>query len=115
LRIFAEWAGEKRGISGGDIDLGHHDADQPQPVHALRWLFCLVRLARDAQSSYARLCDPFQLHVDETGSSYPAKITRIGGRVDPVSQSIKVVGEITADAPELTAGMSGRAIIAAPH
>jgi membrane fusion protein, multidrug efflux system len=58
---------------------------------------------------------PFELHVDETGKIYPAKIMRIGGRVDPVSQSIKVVGEITTDAPELTAGMSGRAIIAAPQ
>jgi RND family efflux transporter MFP subunit len=57
---------------------------------------------------------PFALHVDETGNSYPAKITRIGGRVDPVSQSIKVVGEITSDAPELIAGMSGRAIISSP-
>jgi membrane fusion protein (multidrug efflux system) len=58
---------------------------------------------------------PFALHVDETGNNYPAKITRIGGRVDPVSQSIKVVGEITSNAPELIAGMSGRAIIAPPH
>jgi multidrug efflux pump subunit AcrA (membrane-fusion protein) len=58
---------------------------------------------------------PFQLHVDETGRTYQAKIVRIGARVDPVSQSIKVVGEITTDAPELRAGMSGRALIAAPH
>jgi hypothetical protein len=36
---------------------------------------------------------------------------RRGGRVDPVSQSIKVIGEITGDAPELMAGMSGRATI----
>ena len=49
-----------------------------------RWLSWL-------QPGYA-----FALHVDETGKNYPAKITRIGGRVDPVSQSIKVVGEITA-------------------
>jgi membrane fusion protein (multidrug efflux system) len=68
-----------------------------------RWLSWL-------QPGYA-----FALHVDETGKNYPAKITRIGGRVDPVSQSIKVVGEITDEAPELIAGMSGRAIITAPH
>jgi membrane fusion protein, multidrug efflux system len=68
-----------------------------------RWLSWL-------QPGYA-----FALHVDETGKNYPAKITRIGGRVDPVSQSIKVVGEITSEAPELIAGMSGRALIAPPH
>jgi hypothetical protein len=31
-----------------------------------------------------------------------------------VSQSIKVIGEITGDAPELMAGMSGRATITPP-
>src|SRR6267154_1502558 len=53
----------------------------------------------------------FQVRVEETDKVYPARITRLGGRVDPVSQSIKVIGVITGEAPELTAGMSGRAII----
>ena len=57
----------------------------------------------------------FQLHVDETGRDYPARIMRLGGRVDPVSQSIKVIGEIIAAAPELMAGMSGRASMAPPQ
>ena len=56
----------------------------------------------------------FQITVGETEKTYSAKITRLGGRVDPVSQSIKVIGEITGDAPELMAGMSGRATITAP-
>lgn len=34
---------------------------------------------------------------------------------DPVSQTIKVFGEISGAAPELMAGMSGRANIAAPN
>jgi membrane fusion protein, multidrug efflux system len=51
----------------------------------------------------------------ETDKTYPARITRLGGRVDPISQSIKVIGEITAHAPELMAGMSGRASIAPPQ
>lgn len=56
----------------------------------------------------------FQVRVEETDKVYPARITRLGGRVDPVSQSIKVIGVITGEAPELTAGMSGRAIILPP-
>lgn len=67
-----------------------------------RWLSFL-------KSGYA-----FQVHIDETEKTYPAKITRLGGRVDPISQSIKVIGEITGDAPELMAGMSGRATISPP-
>jgi membrane fusion protein, multidrug efflux system len=56
----------------------------------------------------------FQVHIDETDKTYPAEITRVGGRVDPVSQTIKVFGEIKGDAPELMAGMSGRANIPPP-
>lgn len=56
----------------------------------------------------------FQVHIEEIDKTYPAEITRIGGRVDPVSQTIKVFGEIRGDAAELMAGMSGRAYIAPP-
>jgi hypothetical protein len=41
----------------------------------------------------------------------PRRIDRIASRVDPVSQTIKLFGEIRGDAPELMAGMSGRANI----
>jgi RND family efflux transporter MFP subunit len=67
-----------------------------------RWLAWL-------KSGYA-----FQVHIEETDKTYPAEITRVGGRVDPVSQTIKVFGEIRGDATELMAGMSGRANIPPP-
>jgi RND family efflux transporter MFP subunit len=56
----------------------------------------------------------FQVEIGETGKSYPARVTRLGGRVDAVSQSIRLFGEITAAAPELMAGMSGKVDIAPP-
>ena len=56
----------------------------------------------------------FHVRIEETDKTYPAKITRLGGRVDPVSQSIKVIGLITEDAPDLMAGMSGRATLMPP-
>jgi membrane fusion protein (multidrug efflux system) len=56
----------------------------------------------------------FQVKIDETDKTYPARVTRLGGRVDPVSQSIKVIGEIIGDAPDLRAGMSGRATMTPP-
>jgi RND family efflux transporter MFP subunit len=56
----------------------------------------------------------FAVHIDETDKTYPAAITRVGGRVDPVSQTIKVFGEIRGEAAELMAGMSGRANIPPP-
>lgn len=56
----------------------------------------------------------FQVAIDETGKSYPAKVQRIGAKVDPVSQSIKLSAAIDGKFNELIAGMSGRVTISAP-
>ena len=49
----------------------------------------------------------FQVDVEELGKTYPAQITRLGARIDPVSQTIAITGKVSASAPELLAGMSG--------
>lgn len=49
----------------------------------------------------------FKVILDETKKSYDAEILRIGGRVDPVSQTIKVYGRIKDNSAELLPGMSG--------
>ena len=56
----------------------------------------------------------FQVAIDEVGKSFPAKVQRIGARVDPVSQSVKLVAAIDGKFPQLIAGMSGRVTMAAP-
>lgn len=53
----------------------------------------------------------FKVQIDETRKTYPSKFTRIGARVDPVSQSVKVAAAINGKFPELMAGMSGRVMI----
>lgn len=53
----------------------------------------------------------FEVQIDETRKNYPAKFTRIGARVDPVSQSVKVAAAINGKFPELIAGMSGKVLI----
>lgn len=50
----------------------------------------------------------FDVQIDETGKSYPARFIRIGARVDPISQSVKVAAAIHGQFPELVAGMSGK-------
>lgn len=56
----------------------------------------------------------FEVVIDELGRSFPARFQRIGARVDPISQSVKVVGEVTGQFPELMAGMSGQIRVAVP-
>lgn len=56
----------------------------------------------------------FQVAIDETGKSYPARILRTGARIDPVSQSIKITAAIDGSFPELIAGMSGKIALVPP-
>jgi RND family efflux transporter MFP subunit len=57
---------------------------------------------------------PLRVSIDETRRTYPARFTRIGARVDPVSQTVKVAATIEGRHPELIAGMSGRVQASAP-
>jgi RND family efflux transporter MFP subunit len=56
----------------------------------------------------------FQFSIDETRKSYPAKVQRIGARIDPVSQSVKLVANISGKFPELISGMSGKVELVPP-
>jgi len=56
----------------------------------------------------------FKVAIDEVGKTFPAKVQRIGARVDPVSQSVKLMATIDGRFPELVAGMSGRVTMAPP-
>ncbi len=65
--------------------------------------------------AWLRVGGSFSVQIDETGKTYPARFVRIGARVDPVSQSIKVAAAINGSFPELIAGMSGRVLITPPQ
>lgn len=56
----------------------------------------------------------FVVKIDETAKSYPAKVLRVGAKVDPVSQSVKIAAAIKGRFPELIAGMSGQVSITPP-
>lgn len=49
----------------------------------------------------------FTVLIDETGKRYPARVRRINGKVDAVSQSIEIEGELVGRADDLLPGMSG--------
>lgn len=71
-------------------------------------------LAPSRWLSWLKTGTALQLRIDETDKSYPARVTRIGARVDPVSQSIKLVATIDGHHPELIAGMSGTVLLTPP-
>lgn len=57
---------------------------------------------------------PVEITVNETGRTYPAKIVRIYGAVDPVSQSIQIRAALDSYQDILLSGMSGKVTIDVP-
>lgn len=54
----------------------------------------------------------FELEIDETGGTHAAKVSTIGARIDPVSQTVPLKGELVdseTPSPRLLPGMSGTA------
>lgn len=57
---------------------------------------------------------PFEIEIDELKTVLPVSILRVGSRIDPVSQSVKVTGQIKNPSRDLKPGMSGQAIFKQP-
>jgi membrane fusion protein (multidrug efflux system) len=66
-------------------------------------------------SSWLSENNQFNIHMDETNKDYPAKVTQVGARIDPISQTIKVRAAIQGDFLDLRPGMSGTVNIEVPH
>ena len=49
----------------------------------------------------------FEVHIEDTGKSYPVRLLRTAARVDPISQTVRAVALMDGDFPELLPGMSG--------
>lgn len=56
----------------------------------------------------------FPVVIDETGTTVQAEVSRLGGKVDPVSQSVRIYARLVDQPPGLMAGMSGMARLEAP-
>ncbi|MGH8657097.1 MAG: efflux RND transporter periplasmic adaptor subunit [Gammaproteobacteria bacterium] len=65
--------------------------------------------------TWLKVGTPFTFHLDETDNDYQAKVSELGARVDPVSQTIRVDGVFASAAHDVLAGMSGTAKFAAPQ
>jgi RND family efflux transporter MFP subunit len=56
----------------------------------------------------------YPITVDETGNNYEIKIARVGARVDPVSQTVRVFASFKEETADVLAGMSGSVIFDLP-
>lgn len=86
-------------LSAGDpmIEILNHHALETRLVVPSSWL------------KWLKVGTAFQISIDETGTLFDSEITRIGARIDPVSQTIRVIARTRGDA-SLLPGMSGNAL-----
>ncbi|MBF0400631.1 MAG: HlyD family efflux transporter periplasmic adaptor subunit [Magnetococcales bacterium] len=63
----------------------------------------------------AQIGTEFSIHLEETRRSYPVRVIRTGGRIDPVSQTLPIVGQVVGTFPELLPGMGGPVSFPSPQ
>lgn len=90
----------------------HEFAESSQPLIRIASLERLQAqiLVPSLWLSWLDVGSELTLKIMETNGSYPARIIRVGGEIDPVSQSIPVVAQMEQDHDELLPGMSGAAV-----
>lgn len=76
------------------VDTDALEVELRVPSNWLRWI---------------KLGTGFKLHIEEVDRIFDANISSIGARVDPVSQTVKVIGEIKTKDESVLPGMSGNA------
>lgn len=57
----------------------------------------------------------FEVHIEDTDKTYPARLIRLSGHVDPLSHTVKAVAVIDGDYAELLSGMSGFILLSPPE
>ena len=71
-------------------------------------------LAPSKWAPWLKVGHVFEIRVDETGKTYPARVTRVAARIDSVSQTLKVAALVDGEYTELSPGMSGTITVNPP-
>ena len=103
-------------FDGRIAELGIHEHEMPSPGKPFLTIIEDQKLEIEliVPSDWLKWLKPetaFVFTVDETQSALPARVSRIGAAVDPVSQTVKVMGFFDTDAAAsgILSGMSGGA------
>ncbi len=104
----------KAPFSGKVVDLKVHEFEYVSPGQPLLEIIdsknvILQMFVKSSWLQWLKKGQKFSVSVDETKSRYNATVTSIGAKVDPVSQTLEIRGELEKNNSELLAGMSGTA------
>ena len=104
-RIYAPWGGRV----AKTVVKNHMTVTPGQPMMELVD-FGALKLKLNAPSKLIgklKAGAKFNINIDETGLNYPAIVTAVNSRVDPVSQTVEIEAKMAKSYKELLSGMSG--------
>ena len=104
----------KAPFDGSVADVFIHVFELPNPSNPIIRIVDLEHLEADMivpSSAAARIKvgDAFAFRIDETGETVQGHVVRIAAAIDPVSQTMKVIGALDKDGHAIMPGMSGKA------
>jgi len=96
---------EKQFVKAGDglLDVFDDSALELEFIVPSSWL------------SWLAIGHRFEVHIEDTGRKYPARVKRLAGHVDPLSHTVKALAVIDGDYQELLSGMSGFILLTPPE
>jgi RND family efflux transporter MFP subunit len=104
-KVFEQKAREEQYVQAGQpvMEILDNSALELEFIVPSKWSYWLVK-------GYQ-----FNIKLDETEKTYPAEITRVNGKIDSVSQTLKVAAVIKGHFSEISPGMSGVIMIEPPE
>ena len=101
-------------FDGSVADVFIHVFELPSPTNPIIRIVDPDHLEVDmivssAEAPRLKIGDAFAFRVDETGEGVGGHVARISAAVDPVSQTMKVVGALDVDHKTIMPGMGGKA------
>ncbi len=119
LAVRLEQCAIRAPFNGRVQEVSAHEAEMSSPGVPLMKIVDDTNLEIDIIVSSKALAwlkagSEFRFAVDETNETYPARISRFGAVVDPVSQTVEVIAVFLKPPENVIPGMSGSAIFAKP-
>ncbi len=115
LRTIVEKCVIKAPFNGSVSEVSVHSHESVKPGDPLLKIVNTENLELEIQVPSAWLTwlhvgSVFDVHLNDNNKKITAKIIRIDPQIEPVSQSVKIIGTIEPPDPSLLPGMSGQAI-----
>lgn len=102
-------------FTGGVVEVKAHLYETVKPGDALLKVTNIDNLFVEVQVpshwlSWLHIQSPIEVHVNDINKTILARVTYINPEIDPISETVKIVGEINPPISNLRPGMTGQAL-----